>query len=83
MKSQDEMIETYKEELRDYDKWLCEIKKQYHCTKENPLRPMEQLGGSDYDKILKWNEKIAGMETILGLSKSEIKKYEDEIFTKD
>jgi len=32
---------------------------------------------------MQWNEKITGMEQVLGLSKEEIKKYEHEIFTKD
>lgn len=83
MNTPEQALEKYKSELREYDKWLCEIKKQYRCTKENPLRPMEQLGNGDWDKIQQWGQKIRGMETVLGLSKEEIKKYEDEFFTKD
>jgi len=83
MKSIDEMIAIYKAELRAYDKWLCTIKKTYNCTKERPLKPMEMLDNTDYNKIMIWNEKIRTMEQLLGLSKEEVAKYEDEIFTKD
>jgi len=82
MKSQKQMIEDYEEELRNYDKWICLLVKEYNCTKKT-LRPMEMLDNSDYNKIMQWNSKISGMEQVLGLTQEETKKYEEKNFSKE
>jgi len=82
MKSQKQMLEDYEEELRNYDKWICLLAKDYNCTKKT-LRPMEMLGSGDYEKIMQWNSKISGMEQVLGLTQEEAKKYEEKNLSKE
>jgi len=71
MHSPEEILKAYKKELSAYAKWLADMKKVYG---ENSS-PMESWGGTDYRKVVSWNEKIEGMEQVLGLTKAEIKKY--------
>jgi hypothetical protein len=68
-------LEVYKKELKAYKEWTDEKKKFYG---ENSS-PMELWDNFDYDKINEWNEKINGMEKLLGLSKKEIDKFCEEI----
>lgn len=75
MNSINSAIEVYKKELKAYQKWTDEKKKCYG-EKSSPIAMWDS---ADYHKILEWNEKINGMEKVLGLSKKEIKSYCDEI----
>jgi hypothetical protein len=68
-------MNTIKQVIDLYKKWTDKKKKEYGDNSN----PMESWGGSDYRRIMAWNDTISSMEKILGLTKKEIKKFSEEI----
>ncbi len=65
-------IDKYKQELLLYKEWADSLKVP------KGMSAMEALGSSDYAKAQRWNAKLQGMESVLGLSDKEIKAVEIE-----
>jgi hypothetical protein len=82
MKSQEEILESYKNLLCEYDEWLCMIKKRYNYAEKAAINPLE-LDNGEWGAIKIWFARLNVIEKVLGLSPEEVKKYEEEIFTKD
>ena len=71
MNTINQALDRYKKELIAYKKWTDEKKKIYG-EKSSPIGMWDT---ADYNRVNEWNEKINGMEKVLGLSKKEIKDF--------
>jgi len=69
MKTPEQQISSYKKELADYKKWVDSLGLR---PTDNP---MAILDTGDWNKIQSWNEKIIGMEEVLGLTKEEVRQF--------
>lgn len=61
---------AYIAELKAYKEWTDGRKAVYG----EGSSPMASWGGSDYQRVMAWNEKIEGMERVLGMTEAEVTK---------
>lgn len=73
IKSVEEGLETYKEELRKYKTCTDKLNQQYQH------KSLFYFDWADYDKVIEWNAKLEGMILALGLTKSEEEKIDREV----
>ncbi len=68
MNTSEQIIEAYKNELREYDKWFRGKRDEYGFRPNETINPMDSFGRSDWNKYLQWYSVLKGIEKVLGLT---------------
>lgn len=69
-------LHAYKNEVQKYKKFLDGLDRRYPGLAADNV--MGRLSTPDYNQLLEWNHKLAGMRLALGLTKAEDKAIDAE-----